>query len=115
MTEWVTKAVHLYHDAQIATAVFVGALIQVMLGSKKNARRIAMVGISSIFVAIYIVAPIVEMIGVEETSKAAIAMYALSSLISIEIIGVVQTVLPRGIKAKMTEFLGVENDTTQRK
>ena len=110
LNEVMIKAAHWYHDTQVAVAVLLGAIVQVAIGKNKNTRLILSVALSSVFIALYVVAPVVEYFEMDSNSIYAIALYALSSLLSLEIIGILQSALPRGIKKRLNNFIGVKDD-----
>ncbi len=99
------------HESQIMTAVIFGMFIQYFFGSNKTFKIASAIIVSSVFVAMYIVSPVIEIIGISEDSKIAISMYALSSLISMEALAILLTLMPLAFREKLSKYLGVKNDS----
>jgi len=99
------------HESQIMTAVIFGMFVQFFLGSNKTIKIAMTIIVSSVFVAMYIVSPIIEILGISDDSKLAISLYALSSLISMEALGVVITFMPLVFREKLTKYLEIKNVT----
>ncbi len=97
------------HESQIMTAVIFGMFIQFFFGSNKTFKIASAIMVSSVFVAMYIVSPAIEIIGISEDSKIAISMYALSSLISMEALAILLTLMPLAFREKLSKYLGVKN------
>jgi len=97
------------HESQIMFAVIFGMFVQFFLGSTKTFKIASAIVVSSIFVAMYVVSPIIEVANISEDSKLAISLYALSSLISMELIAVLLTVLPNAIKDRLLKYLEFKN------
>ncbi len=110
------KTVQLYYDFQSLFAVIFGMFVQFIFGDKRTWRMGFLIFLSATFVAMYIVPSALELITIftaieiATDSKIAIAMYALSSLLSMEILALVISILPRGIGIRVKKFLGVPND-----
>jgi len=97
------------HESQIMTAVIFGMFIQFFLGSNKTIKIAATIIASSMFVAMYVVSPLIEFSGIGDNSKIAISLYALSSLISMEVLGILLTVMPLAFRERLTRYLEVKN------
>lgn len=108
--KWMNELSEAIHESQIMVAVIFGMFIQFFVGSSKTVKVVATIIASSVFVAMYIVAPIVEAVGISESSKIAVSMYALSSLISMEILAILLTVMPVAFRKKLSRILEVEDD-----
>jgi len=99
------------HESQIMTAIIFGMFLQFFLGNNKTAKIAVTIIASSVFVAMYVVAPVVEILGISEDSKIAVALYALSSLISMEALAILLTLMPMAFKEKLSKYLEVKNVT----
>jgi len=99
------------HESQIMFAVLFGMFVQFFFGSSKTFKIGMSITVSSIFVAMYIVSPLLDAIGIADNSKIAIASYALSSLISMEILGIIITLMPLALKERLSKYLEIKNVT----
>ena len=97
------------HESQIMFAVIFGMLVQFFLGSSRTAKIGMAILVSSVFVAMYIVAPAIEILGISEDSKLAVALYALSSLISMEILAILLTIMPLAFRQRLAKYLEVKD------
>ena len=97
------------HESQIMTAVIFGMFVQFFLGSSRTFKVASTIIVSSIFVAMYIVSPALEILGISDDSKIAISLYALSSLISMEVLGIILTVMPLAFKKRLSKYLEIKN------
>lgn len=103
------KAIHFFNEVQVIFAVIFGMFMQFFLGENKT-RKVAfgVIG-SSIFVAMYVVSPAIEVLGLKNGSKLAIALYAMSSLISMEIIAILIVIAPTAFRQKLVKWLGIKD------
>jgi len=88
--------------------LLLGTLMQFILGHKKSRNKIRFaifIITSSIFSAIFVVTPIVEHYNLGHTRIAGSA-YALSSIISLQIISFITSSLPEAIRNKVLEYIG---------
>lgn len=103
-----------YNELQAIFAVIFGMFIQFVFGDTKTWRIVFLIIISSVFVAMYIVPMVLHVINLSFNlelagdSKIAVAMYAVSSLISMEILAIFIKFLPNTISKKITKYLGVD-------
>lgn len=104
------KAMQIFNEIQMIVAVLFGMAMQFFLGENKTAKVALGVIASSVFVAMYVVAPAIEFFGLEGDSKLAIALYAMSSLISMEIIAILILIMPKIFRQKVFKWLGVKDD-----
>ncbi len=95
------------HESQIMTAIIFGMFIQFFFGGSKTWRVALAITFSSVFVAMYVVSPLIEISGICEDSKVAVGLYALSSLISMEMLAIALTVLPEAFKQRLQKYLEV--------
>jgi len=96
-------------DTQQMWAVLLGMFVQFALGEKNSIKVGVTILISSVFVALYLVPIAVDLAKIKTDSNIAIAMYAFSSLLSIEIMAITMKILPKAAEDKMAKFLGVKN------
>jgi hypothetical protein len=99
-----------YREWQGLVAVIFGIAIQFALGEHKNYKVMATIITSSLFVALFIVPAVVELMGVDPAGKVAIAMYALSAVLSVELIAMLVQVLPSALRAKVLKSMGVDKN-----
>ncbi len=99
------------HESQIMTAIIFGMFMQFFLVSNKTWRVAAFIGASGMFVASYVVYPAIEFVGIEESSRLAVSIYALSSLLSMEILAIILTFFPLAVKDRLTKILGIKDVT----
>ncbi len=108
-----SKIVQFYYEFQTLFAVIFGMFVQFIFGDKRTLKVGWLIAVSSIFVAMYIMPIVIETvntlpkINIASDSKVAIGMYALSSLLSMEILAVIITILPNAIGSKIKKILGV--------
>ena len=107
MIEWYVKAQAFVHEMQVTVAVLFGMFVQFFLGKTKNSRVAVTVVVSSLFVALYIVPPFIEWLKFKPDGAFAISTYALSSVLSIEILSFGIWLLPAAARKKAEEYLGV--------
>lgn len=93
------------HESQIMAAVIFGMLIQFFFGTSKTLKVAATITVSSVFVAMYVVSPIIELVGISEDSRVAVGLYALSSLISVEMLAIILVVTPEVFRNRIKKFL----------
>ncbi len=106
----VLKTIQVFNEVQMVVAVLFGMLVQFFLGETKTWRVAFTIIISSVFVAMYIVSPLIEILGISNESRKAIALYALSSLISTEMIVILIVVTPKAFRQKLVKYLGIKDD-----
>ncbi len=110
------KTLQLYYEFQSVFAVIFGMFVQFIFGDKRTWRIGILIFVSAIFVSLYIV-PLMLTLMTAFTSMymssdgvVAITMYALSSLLSMEILAIIISVLPKGISSRLKKYLGVRDD-----
>lgn len=99
-----------WHEAQVIAAVVLGMLIQFAMGDKRGFKIALIVAMSSVFVALFIVPAIIEISGIDPAGKVSVALYALSAIMSVELLAVFIKLLPKALSIRTKRFLGVEND-----
>ena len=103
----ILKGAQFYHEFQSLFAVIFGMVVQFVFGDSKTWRMFFLIVVSSIFIAVYMMPSVIDMMSIKTDGNFAITMYALSSLMSMEILAILISVLPRAIKGKVSKFLGV--------
>lgn len=115
MEQGATKAVQLYHEFQTTFAVVFGMFVQFLFGDTKTLKVGWLITVSSVFMAVYIMPFVIELLNlipnlyIAPDSKIAIGMYALSALLSMELLALIITILPSAIGIKIKKLLGVCN------
>lgn len=104
------RALQFYSEWQAMVAVMLGMILQFALGDRRGTKIAFIIGLSSIFVALFIVPAIIEVVGLNPIGKVAIALYALSAIVSVEILAIMIRILPEAMRIRTKRFLGVEND-----
>lgn len=105
-----------YQEVQALFAIIFGMTVQFIFGDKKTFRMFVLIAVSSIFVAMYIVPSLIDLLTlltkhtIEHDSKFAITLYALSSLLSMEILAFIMKIMPKATRVRLAKFLGVDND-----
>jgi hypothetical protein len=110
MVNETNKALEFYAEWQATAAVIIGMLLQFALGDKRGMKIALVIALSAVFVALFIVPAIFEVLGISPFSKVAVSIYALSALLSAEIIALCITVLPEAVRLRTKQYLGVQND-----
>lgn len=109
----ITKVVQMYHEVQTLFAIIFGMCLQFVFGEQRTIKVGILIFSSALFVAMYLVPVFIEFLNsvantnIKGDSKTAIAMYALSSLLSMEILAMTIKFLPATISIKVTKYLGV--------
>lgn len=106
----VGKVTQFYQEWQAMAAVIFGMILQFALGNKRGAKIAIIIALSSIFVALFIVPAIIEVTGINPAGKVSIALYALSAIMSVELLAMFIKLLPEALRIRTKKFLGVQND-----
>lgn len=104
------KVLQFYSEVQVIVAVIFGMLLQFFLGDKGGAKIAFIITLSTLFVALFITPAIIEVMSLDPAGKVAISIYALSAIMSVELLAIILKVLPKAMRARADRFLGVEND-----
>ena len=126
MMDIIDKISTFLQQTQILWAVLLGMWIQFWFDDKKNTKLFLSITVASIFVSLYIVPALLDIINaittrlfsfeVGPSSNIAIMIYASSSLISMELLAILIKVLPKGAERKFMDYLGViDGDNTNEK
>jgi hypothetical protein len=108
MTEFILKIQALIHDMQIMAAVIFGMFVQFFLGRTKSWRMVATIIISSICVAWFVVPILLEVFRLEAKSAVGVAIYGLSSVISVELLAVLIAMLPKAVRDRVESALEID-------
>ena len=120
------KAAQFMMDWQILSGVLLGMVLQFAMGDKRTAKVALLIALSSIFAAWFIVPALIEGVNlsvrhfhgaaevIPPDGKIAKALYALSALISVELLAFTLRVLPIAIRVRTKRFLGVDHDPFQK-
>lgn len=103
------KVMQYYNEIQGVAAVILGLLLQYFLGDGRGAKIALIITLSTLFVALFIAPAIIEALGVNPASKLSNAIYALSALMSVEMLAIFIKVLPEAVRIKTEKYLGVKN------
>ena len=119
MTDIIEKVSTFLQDTQVLWAVLLGMWIQFWFDDKKNTKLFLSITVASIFVSLYLVPAVLDIINAITTklfsfkvgagSNIAIMIYASSSLISMELLAILIKVLPKGAEKKFMKYLGVKD------
>ena len=101
--------VTLFH-LKALTGVFSGAILQYFFGVKKGYRIAFIIALSSLFVAFFILSPMLDHYEITPDSSIRIIVYSLSALISVELISLIIKVLPAHLSKRLLKGLGVDNN-----
>jgi len=96
----------LNNTTQSIIAIIMGMFIQFFLGANHTFRTVVSVVVTSIFVALYLVHPFVTYFKIPEYLVP--PAYALSTVISASILGLLIAHLPSFVRAKLEKVLGME-------
>jgi uncharacterized BrkB/YihY/UPF0761 family membrane protein len=117
--EYIVKVQTFFHHTKELWAVMIGMFIQYWFGEKKSHRIIITIILSTLVVALYFVPMIIEILNmvlgkmfqlkIELDSKIAIALYAFSTIISVDILSMIINILPEGMKKQAKKYLGVDD------
>lgn len=103
------KIVQYYNEIQGVVAVILGLILQYFLGDARGAKIAFIITISTLFVALFIAPAIIEALSISPTSKLANAIYALSALVSVELLAIFIKFLPDAVRIKTEQYLGVRD------
>ncbi len=123
--EYYLKAQLFFHQTKELWAVMLGMFIQYWFGEKKCHRIVITIILSTLVVAMYFVPMLIEVLNmvlskmfqlkIENDSKIAIALYAFSTIISVDILSMLINILPEGMKKQAKKYLGVDNENRRPK
>ena len=103
-----------YSHTQALFAIIFGLVFQYFLGDKRGLRIAIVMTASTLFVALFIAPAIVEILTmfahIDPSGKVAISIYALSSIVSVELMAIIITAMPKAFGAKLKKMLGVDYD-----
>lgn len=103
------KVMQYYNEIQGVAAVILGLLLQYFLGDGRGAKIALIITLSTLFVALFIAPAIIEALNINPASKLSNAIYALSALMSVEMLAIFIKVLPEAIRIRTEKYLGVKD------
>lgn len=103
------KVIQYYNEIQGVAAVILGLLLQYFLGDGRGAKIALIITLCTLFVALFITPAIIEILSINPQGKLSNAIYALSALMSVEMLAIFIKVLPEAVRIKTEKFLGVKN------
>ncbi len=115
----ISKVIQVYNEIQVIFAIIFGMVVQFVFGDKRTLKVGIFIFTSAIFVAMYLVPLFLELlktaidVNIEGDSKIAITMYALSSLLSMEILAMTIGLLPEVLKIRVNKFFGINYDKSK--
>ena len=121
--EYYVKLQTFFTQTKELWAVMIGMFIQYWFGDKKSYRIVVTIVLSTVVVAMYFVPMLIEILNmvlgkmfqlrIEADSKIAIALYAFSTIISVDILSIIINILPDGMKLQAKKYLGVSNENNR--
>lgn len=102
------KWINLVQDYFTAVAVIFGMFLQFWLGKTKTGRIAITIVACSLFLCLFIIPAVLELFKIATDSKFALALYALSSVISVMFLEIVVMSLPAMAKEKIENMLGLK-------
>ena len=96
------------NDLQALVAVIFGMVLQFFIGVGKTWKVAAMIIGASLFFAMFVIPAILEIAHIPSDSKIAYCLFALSSVMSIELLAIFIKSLPAMARDKFASFLGVK-------
>jgi len=118
--EYFLKAQLFFQHTKELWAVMLGMFIQYWFGEKKCHRIVITIILATLVVAMYFVPMLIEILNmvlgkmfelqIEHDSKIAIALYAFSTIISVDILSMIINILPEGMKKQAKKYLGVDDE-----
>lgn len=104
------KVLIFYGEVQAIVAVMLGLMLQYFMGEQRGGKIAFTITLSTLFVALFITPAVIEVAGINPDGKVAIALYALSAIMSVEMLAILIKVLPEAMRVRTKKFLGVEDD-----
>ena len=118
--EYIIKLQAFFHQTKELWAVILGMLIQYWFGEEKNRRIVITIVLATLVVAVYFVPMLIEILNmvlgklasleIKGDSKIAIALYAFSTIISVDILAIIINILPVGMKRQAKKYLGIDDE-----
>lgn len=108
--EWI---LHQATSIQTTAGILFGATLQFFFLERRTARMAILVIVSSFFVALYVVSPVVQLLKIEDPTIKS-SFYAFSSLLSLEILAILIHILPKAFRVRVLRFLEVDEDAIEK-
>ena len=105
---WITT--HTTIEIKSFLGVLSGGLLQYSFSKNKGYRVLLIITLSSIFMSLFILDPILTTSGVSESSPIRVVAFSCSALISVELINIIIRVLPKAATARLGEILGIKEN-----
>lgn len=111
----VDRVIDVFMQLQTTTAVIFGMCVQFMFGEDKTLKVFTLIASSSLFLAFYIMPmfikwlnkfPGIDIIPGDDFYN---GLYALSALLSMELLALLINILPQAVSRKLKSILGVKN------
>jgi len=118
MVSEIVKVQFFFQQTKELWAVMLGMFVQYWFGEDKCKRVVIAIVLSTLVVAMYFVPMFIEVLNmalskisleIEPDSKIIIALYAFSTIISVDILAIAINILPRGLRSQAKKYLGVED------
>jgi len=109
--ETLLKLVNFYNDTQAIVAVIIGSMVQVAFIENKTRRTYYIVLITAIFASLYIARPFIVYLSMEE-SYLQPTVYAIVSVSSIELLGVIIKIAPKAFSQRLKKALGFKEEAS---
>ena len=106
------KIIQYYNEIQGVAAVILGLLLQYFLGDGRGAKIALIITLSTLFVALFIAPAIIEALNINPASKLSNAIYALSALMSVEMLLTPVHRVPFSHQPEIFHFLSRTDNTS---
>ena len=103
------KIIELANSWQSETALIFGMVLQFFLSPVKNVKIFTAILLSSFFVAIYVIDPFIDVMRIETGTNMEKSLYAISSLLSMEILSLIINIVPKGVSMFLRKKLGLKD------
>lgn len=123
--EYFLKAQVFFQQSKELWAVMLGMFIQYWFGEQKCYRVVMTIVLATLVVALFFVPMVIEVLDmilsklfqlhVTEDGKIAIALYAFSTIISVDILAMAINLLPKAMKAQAKKYLGIPDENSRPK
>lgn len=98
------------NSTQMEMAVIFGMMFQFFLAPRKTWRIALTIVMSSFFIALYVIPVIIDAFGFAHDGNIAKLLYAISALMSMELLAIIIVVLPTGVSLKLKSVLGIKEE-----
>ncbi len=105
----INKIIEFCNEWEQESAVVFGMVFQFFLLKRKTWKMAITIMMSAFFIALYFIPVIIELFNLAKYGNIAKMLYALSALLSIELLSLIITILPQAISLKFKKILGINN------